>query len=38
MLGPEGLETIDISSLTSGLYFVSVQQNESVQQTKIVKH
>jgi len=30
-------ETIDISSLAPGFYFVSVQQNESVQQLKIVK-
>ncbi len=31
-------ETIEISRLAPGLYFVSVQQNESVQQAKIVKH
>lgn len=33
----EGQETIEISGLAPGFYFVSVQQNESVQQAKIVK-
>ena len=32
-----GQEAIDISRLSQGLYFVSVKQNQSVQQVKIVK-
>lgn len=33
----KGQETIDISGFAPGLYFVSVQQNQSVHQTKITK-